>query len=317
MGRGRGRTSSDDATVFAGALAQAEAFLEMLIAERGASPNTRDAYRRDLRHFAAATRGNIVQADAATVRSYMERLSHDDFDAATAARRLSALRQFYRFLLSEDVRRDDPTGAIDAPKRGRRLPRVLSEDDVGALLKAAEARKGDDGLRATALLEVLYATGLRVSELLALPLSAAAAHGGVLIVRGKGNKERMVPLTKRAVAAVKRWLPARTKALSSPSSWLFPSPNPKKNLSRQWFFQFLKMLAVEAGLDPRRVSPHVVRHAFASHLLAHGADLRVVQEILGHADVATTQIYTHVLEERLKSAVRDHHPLARNRGRAS
>jgi integrase/recombinase XerD len=289
----------------------------MLIAERGASPNTRDAYRRDLKHFAATTKSDIVHAEAATVRSYMERLSHDDFDAATAARRLSALRQFFRFLLSEDVRHDDPTAAIDAPKRGRRLPKILSEDDITALLNAAEARKGDEGLRAVALLEVLYAAGLRVSELIALPVSAAAAHGGVLIVRGKGNKERMVPLTKRAVAALKRWLPARANALSSASPWLFPSPNPKKNLSRQWFFNFLKALAVEAGIDASRVSPHVVRHAFASHLLAHGADLRVVQEILGHADVATTQIYTHVLEDRLKSAVREHHPLARNRRRAS
>jgi integrase/recombinase XerD len=247
------------------------------------------------------------------VRRYLEQLARDGFDASTAARRLSALRQFYRFLLSENVRADDPSAAIDAPKRGRRLPKVLTEADVKALLEAARALNGDDGLRATALLEVLYATGLRVSELLSLPVSAAAAHGGVVIVRGKGNKERMVPLTHEAIAALKHWLTARARN-ERESPWLFPSPIRKRHLTRQWFAQLLKSLAAAAGLDPRRVSPHVVRHAFASHLLAHGADLRAVQEMLGHADIATTQIYTHVLEERLKSAVREHHPLARPAG---
>jgi integrase/recombinase XerD len=243
------------------------------------------------------------------VRAYIEALARDGFDAATAARRLSALRQFFRFLLTEEVRDDDPSGAIDAPKRGRRLPKVLSESHVAALLDAARTLEGNDSLRATALLEVLYATGLRVSELLSLPASAAAAHGGVLVVRGKGNKERMVPLTRGAIDALKRWRSVRPKGDESP--WLFPSPNRRRHLTRQWFSQVLKSLAAAAGLDPRRVSPHVVRHAFASHLLAHGADLRAVQEMLGHADIATTQIYTHVLEDRLKSAVREHHPLAR------
>jgi integrase/recombinase XerD len=303
-------------TGFGDAFPHVEAFLEMMIVERGASLNTRDAYRRDLLHFAKTTKGDIARCEARDVRAYMERLARDGFDAATAARRLSALRQFFRFLLSESVRADDPSAAIDAPKRGRRLPKVLSEADIKVLLDAARALDGDEGLRATALLEVLYAAGLRVSELLSLPASAAAAHNGVLIVRGKGNKERMVPLTRDAVAALQRWLPARAKS-GRESPWLFPSPSRKRPLTRQWFAQLLKTLAAAAGLDPRRVSPHVVRHAFASHLLAHGADLRAVQEMLGHADIATTQIYTHVLEERLKSAVREHHPLARPaRGRA-
>ena len=304
------RRESADSQAFGDAFPHVEAFLEMLIAERGASRNTYDAYRRDLKHLAASLKGSIVRAEVRDIRAYIARLSGDGFDASTAARRLSALRQFYRFLLGESLRADDPTAAIDAPKRGRRLPKVLSENDVSALLEAARARPGDDGLRASALLETLYAAGLRVSELLSLPVEAAA-RGDVLIVRGKGNKERMVPLTAAAVDALTSWLPARAKRLDDSSPWLFPSPNPKKHLTRQRFAQILDALAAEAGIDPGRVSPHVVRHAFASHLLAHGADLRAVQEMLGHADVATTQIYTHVLEERLKTAVRDHHPLGR------
>ena len=311
------RAPSDDGAIFGDAFHHVEAFLEMLMAERGGSINTRDAYRRDLRHFANAVRGDIARAQASDVRAYLERLTRDGFDAATAARRLSALRQFFRFLLGENIRADDPTAAIDAPKRGRRLPNVLSEEDVDALLMAARARDGNDGLRATALLEVLYAAGLRVSELLALPVSAAAARDRVLIVRGKGNKERMVPLSEPSLKALTRWLPARQARGGASSPWLFPSRNPKKHLTRQRFTQILNELAIEAGLDPRKVSPHVVRHAFASHLLAHGADLRAVQEMLGHADIATTQIYTHVLEGRLKTAVRDHHPLARGGRRRS
>jgi integrase/recombinase XerD len=307
-GASRGKTDFGDA------FPHVEAFLEMMVVERGASRNTCDAYRRDLMHFAKATEGDIARCEARDVRRYLERLARDGFDSSTAARRLSALRQFYRFLLSENVRADDPSAAIDAPKRGRRLPKVLTEADVKALLDVAHALNGDEGLRATALLEVLYAAGLRVSELLSLPVSAAAAHGSVLIVRGKGNKERMVPLTENAIVALKHWRAARARN-ERESPWLFPSPIGKQPLSRQWFAQLLKTLAAAAGLDPRRVSPHVVRHAFASHLLAHGADLRAVQEMLGHADIATTQIYTHVLEERLKSAVREHHPLARRGAR--
>ncbi|MGE5537650.1 MAG: site-specific tyrosine recombinase XerD [Gemmatimonas sp.] len=304
-----GRPASDR-DAFGSAEPHVEAFLEMLAAERGASLNTQHAYRRDLKHFAATSKQDIALAAGEDVRRYIEHLTADGFDAATAARRLSALRQFYRFLLSEGVRADDPTAAIDSPKRGRRLPKTLSEMDIDALLAAAAKRDGVEGLRATALLQVLYAAGLRVSELISLPVGAAAARGGVLVVRGKGNKERMVPLSPPALLALKKWLPVRARIAGS-SPWLFPSPEPRKHLTRQRFTQILKELAVDAGLDPRQVSPHVVRHAFASHLLAHGADLRAVQEMLGHADVATTQIYTHVLEERLKAAVRDHHPLAR------
>jgi integrase/recombinase XerD len=310
------RTTPSDESVFGSALPHVESFLEMMAAERGASLNTQHAYRRDLKHFAAASKQDIARTTSAQVRRYIERLKDDGFDAATAARRLSALRQFYRFLLGEGVRDDDPTATIDAPKRGRRLPKTLSERDVAALLAAAGKRKGNEGLRTVALLQVLYAAGLRVSELIALPLAAAAARDRVLIVRGKGNKERMVPLSPPALAALRAWLAARNR-MSAPSPWLFPSPEPRKHLTRQRFTQILKQLAVDAGLDPARVSPHVVRHAFASHLLAHGADLRAVQEMLGHADVATTQIYTHVLEERLAAAVRDNHPLARRGGHRS
>jgi integrase/recombinase XerD len=304
------RPGQSDRAAFGEAYPQVESFLEMMAAERGASLNTQHAYRRDLKHFAATSKLDIVRASGADLRRYIERLRDGGFDPATAARRLSALRQFFRFLLGEGVRADDPTAAIDAPKRGRRLPKTLSEAQITALLAAAAKRDGLDGLRATALLQALYAAGLRVSELLSLPVAAAAARGGVLIVRGKGNKERMVPLSPPALAALKKWLAARNR-MSASSPWLFPSPDPRKHLTRQRFTQILKQLAIDAGLDPTRVSPHVVRHAFASHLLAHGADLRAVQEMLGHADVATTQIYTHVLEERLAAAVRDHHPLAR------
>lgn len=310
------RTSPDDEEIFGAAFPHVEAFLEMLTAERGASINTWHAYRRDLKHFAQSTGRDIARCRGGDVRTYVERLKDNGFDAATAARRLSALRQFFRFLLVENVRTDDPTAAIDSPKRGRRLPKVLSEKEIGTLIDAARNLRGRDGLRATALLEVLYAAGLRISELLSLPVSAAAARGGVLVVRGKGDKERMVPLSALAQKALRDWLPARAEALDGKTSpWLFPSPIGKGSLTRQRFAQILKGLAVDAGLDSRRVSAHVVRHAFASHLLAGGADLRAVQEMLGHADVATTQIYTHVLEERLKTAVREHHPLARTRAR--
>jgi integrase/recombinase XerD len=310
------RPAQADRAAFGDAHPHVESFLEMMAAERGASLNTQHAYRRDLKHFAIASKQDIARASAAELRRYIEHLRDDGFDAATAARRLSALRQFFRFLLGEGVRADDPTAAIDAPKRGRRLPKTLSEKEIDALLAAAAKRDGLDGLRAVALLQVLYAAGLRVSELLSLPVAAAAARGGVLIVCGKGNKERMVPLSPPALAALKKWLAVRNR-MASASPWLFPSPEGRKHLTRQRFTQILKQLAIDAGLDPRRVSPHVVRHAFASHLLAHGADLRAVQEMLGHADVATTQIYTHVLDERLAAAVREHHPLSRRGARRS
>jgi integrase/recombinase XerD len=231
----------------------------------------------------------------------------------TAARRLSALRQFHRFLNGEGVRPDDPTAALDSPRQGRPLPKYLSEAEVDALLVASRARPGPDGVRLVALLELLYATGLRVSELVGLPLAAIARDRRLLSVRGKGNKERLVPLSEPAREALAAWLPLRQAALGpgSMSRWLFPSRSRQGHLTRHRFGQLLKELAIAAGLDPAKVSPHVLRHAFATHLLAHGADLRSVQRLLGHADISTTQIYTHVLEDRLRALVHEHHPLAK------
>jgi integrase/recombinase XerD len=297
-----------------------EAFLEMLIAERGAAANTVEAYRRDLADFAGflAQRGTPVEAaDTAALRAYLARLARAGMAPRTAARRLSALRQFHRFLYGEGVRSDDPTAALDSPRQGRPLPKYLSEAEVDQLLAAAHARPGPDGARLVTLLELLYATGLRVSELVGLPLAALARDRRLLSVRGKGNKERLVPLSGPARAALAAWLPVREAALGRgrASRWLFPSFGRSGHLTRHRLGQLLKELALAAGLAPARVSPHVLRHAFATHLLAHGADLRSVQRLLGHADISTTQIYTHVLEERLKSLVAEHHPLAKQERR--
>ena len=293
-----------------------ESFLEMLAAERGASANTVEAYRRDLEQFAAhlAARGGSVEAaDASAVRGYLASLARRGLSSGTGARRLSALRQFYRFVFTEGVRGDDPTAGIDSPRKGRALPKVLKEAEVDALLAATRRRSGPEGTRFTALLEILYAAGLRVSELVGLPLSAVHNEEGLLIVRGKGGKERMVPLSDPAREALTVYRAVRRSFLPAnrESKWLFPSRGASGHLTRQRFAQMLKQLAAEAGIDRARVSPHVLRHAFASHLLAHGADLRSVQQMLGHADISTTQVYTHVLDERLKSLVRTHHPLAK------
>ncbi|MFQ5775986.1 MAG: site-specific tyrosine recombinase XerD [Kiloniellaceae bacterium] len=291
-----------------------ESFLEMLMAERGAAPNTIAAYCRDLDHFAAflaRRRRTPERARVEDVRAYLARLSGAGLAPRTVARRLSALRQFHRFLFGEGVRGDDPTAIIDSPRLGRPLPKILSEGEVDRLLAAARAREGVEGLRLLALVELLYATGLRVSELISLPLSAVARDPRVLVVGGKGGKERMVPLSQPAREAVARYGAARRSAGGPETEWLFPSRGGSGHLSRQRVAQLLKGLAVEAGLDPAKVSPHVLRHAFATHLLDHGADLRSVQKMLGHADISTTQIYTHVLSERLKSLVHDLHPLAR------
>jgi integrase/recombinase XerD len=293
-----------------------ESFLEMLAAERGAARNTIEAYRRDLDHFAASLdRVAVERASGRDISAYLVGLSAAGMAPRTAARRLSALRQFYRYLFAEGLREDDPTASIDSPRQGRALPKVLSEAEVERLLSAARARQGESGLRLLALLELLYATGLRVSELVALPLAAVARDPRVLIVRGKGGRERMVPLSEPAREAVAHYRAARggpreagTGAVES--KWLFPSRGRSGHLTRHRVAQLLKGLAAEAGLDPAKVSPHVLRHAFASHLLDHGADLRSVQKMLGHADISTTQIYTHVLNERLKSLVHEHHPLA-------
>jgi integrase/recombinase XerD len=299
-----------------------ELFLDMLAAERGAARNTLAAYARDLADFAAelgAAGHTIARARTDDVRAYLGSLSKRGFAPSSTARRLSAIRQLYRFLYAEGRRGDDPTAVIEGPKRGRTLPKVLGIAEVDRLL--ALARAGTDtadrplperlrAARLACLLEVLYATGLRVSELVALPVSAANRNAHMLTVRGKGNKERLVPLNDSAKTAMREYLALLSEAGRHPKTkWLFPSFGEAGHLTRQHFARELKTLAAAAGLRSAQVSPHVLRHAFASHLLHNGADLRVVQTLLGHADISTTQIYTHVLAERLKSLVRDLHPL--------
>ena len=282
-----------------------EGFLEMLVAERGAARNTRAAYAADLADFAGFA-GLPVAASAETLRRYVAGLHEAGLSARTAARRLSCLRQFYRFLLREGVRADDPTQTLDSPRLPRVLPKYLSPEEVDALLATAAERPGRSGLLAVAALEMLYVTGLRVSELLALRQAALTGGAMMLAVRGKGGRERLVPLggaARRAAAALLEVGPQ--------SPFLFPGRDPRRAMTRQGFALLLKPVALAAGIDPGRVSPHVLRHSFASHMLARGADLRSLQSLLGHADIATTQIYTHVLPERLQRLVQDHHPLAR------
>ncbi len=287
-----------------------EAFLEMLAAERGSAHNTLLAYQADLEDFAAfaAARDRAPSGcDAPLLQAYMAGLQRSGLAARTASRRLSALRQFHRFLLRESVRSDDPTAQLDAPRLPRTLPKYLSEHEVEALLDAAKRMAGLRGATARAALEILYATGLRVSELLALPSRALSGDAAVLLIRGKGGKERIVPLSEAARDAASAMVAQRDEGVRH----LFPGRDPRRALTRQAFFLLLKDVALEAGIDPSRVSPHVLRHSFASHLLAHGADLRSLQLLLGHADIATTQIYTHVLAERLQKLVEAHHPLAK------
>lgn len=301
-----------------------ESFIEMMRAERNAARNTVEAYTRDLTDlagFLARRRAELATADATALRAYLGALDRAGMAPRTAARRLSAIRQFYRFLVGEGLRQDDPVAAIDSPRQGRPLPKLLSETEVGQLLDAAHALEGVDGLRLATLLELLYATGLRVSELVALPVAAVMRDRRVLVVRGKGGKERMIPLHESARTASNAWLAARSaelakRAKGAASPWLFPSRGDSGHLTRQRVGQLLKGVATTAGIDRRKVSPHVLRHAFASHLLDHGADLRSLQKMLGHADIATTQIYTHVADDRLKTLVREHHPLAK-RARAA
>lgn len=284
----------------------------MMAAERGAAVNTLLAYRRDLEDFAEFMAGEVHSADAQALRDYLGDLKRRGMAPRTAARRLAALRQFHQFLLSEGVRSDDPSHVIDNPRLGRPLPRYLSQEEVQRLFDAANARQDARGLRARALLELAYAAGLRVSELVALPLAAVARDPALLVVRGKGGKERMVPIGEPARRAVAEWLPARAASLPAgqTSKWLFPSDSAAGHLTRDGFAKILTELAVAAGISPARVSPHVLRHSFATHLLANGADLRVVQQMLGHADIATTETYTHVVDQKLQQLVRRHHPLA-------
>lgn len=306
------------------------AFLDMLAAERGAAANTLASYRRDLENFAAFLSQRdrtFAQTRAEDMRAYVASMTHEGLAAASRARRLSALRHFFKFLKAEDRIAVDPTLGIDGPKTQRPLPKILSMAAVDQLLATAQDRVGLTlGLahiraaRLSCLLEILYATGLRVSELVALPRSVLKGDPRVLMIKGKGGRERMVPLNMTARTALDRYLavslsrarPGAHNDIEKPkeSQWLFPSRGARGHLTRQHFAQDLKEVAEAAGLDPSRVSPHVLRHAFASHLLDNGADLRAVQQLLGHANISTTEIYTHVLEERLKTLVLRHHPLA-------
>jgi integrase/recombinase XerD len=298
-------------------------FLDMMAAERGAADNTLAAYRRDLDDATArlSVRGvSLDQAQTPDLEALLSGLAADGLSAATAARRLSALKRYFRFLLKEGLRADDPARGLSGPKKPRPLPKVLSEAEVDALFQAADQIDGVAGFRTRALLELLYAGGLRVSELVALPLAAFARSEGVIAVIGKGGNERLVPLTEPALEAVADFRAVRDEDLPGQAAptrrkaerFLFPSKSAAQgHLTRERFAQVLKDLAVAAGLDPARVSPHVLRHAFATHLLANGADLRSVQTLLGHADVSTTEIYTHVLEARLTALVHDAHPLSR------
>lgn len=296
------------------------AFLDMLAAERGAAANTLEAYARDLEDYQsfASGHGGIAAIEPTGIRAYLVSLEEAGLKASSAARRLSAIRQLHKFLYIEGFRGDDPASGVESPRLGRPLPKVLSVAHVDRLLTVAQARAADAdapplarfrALRMHCLLELIYATGLRVSELVALPAAAARSKERFLIVQGKGNKERLVPLNEAARIAARQWLDA-LEAEGKSVKWLFPAESETGHMTRQSFARDLKGIAGAAGLPAAKVSPHVLRHAFASHLLQNGADLRVVQELLGHADIATTQIYTHVLDERLRNMVRDLHPLS-------
>ena len=298
-----------------------DGFLEMLSAERGAAANTLLAYRRDLEDYGAflARRGTAAErAESETIRDYLAELSAAGASRATASRRLSAIRQFHKYLLAEGMSRDNPVATIESPKLHRSLPRSLSVEDVSRLLETAQrnaaSAEGKPGLRAQrlhCLLELIYGTGLRVSELVGLTVQAASADPRFLTIKGKGGRERLVPMSPRLGGIVVNYLKHLREGVGAPSPWLFPSHGKQGHLTRQHFALELKSLAAAAGLDAGALSPHSLRHAFASHLLAGGADLRALQQMLGHADISTTQIYTHVQADRLKTVVATHHPLAR------
>lgn len=298
-----------------------ESFLDSLSAERNAAENTRLAYRRDLEdasvHLAHHHGGCALRdADEDELRCYLRSLAVHS--ARTQARRLSALRQFFRFLLSEGLRGEDPTRALDSPKLARSLPKGLSEEEASRLLDLASSRDDDGGVRLAAMIELLYSSGLRVSEMVGLPVSSVLFERGFIQVKGKGGKERLVPVGGPALAALSVWIERRNarelaaarKRGGKSSPFLFPSRSGKGHLTRQRFFQLIKEAGLEADIPPERLSPHVLRHSFATHLLEHGADLRSVQAMLGHADLATTQIYTHVTARRLRETLERHHPLA-------
>lgn len=294
-------------------MASAESFLEMMQAEHGAAVNTIISYRHDLTDFFDFLQQQQIEPQAATnahLTQYLHSIAERGYSAKTQSRRLSAIREFYRFLFSEGQIKDNPTDYLELPKTRKSLPKYLTEEDVATLINAAQGKN----IRLYTLLEVLYASGMRVSELVGLPLSAITKETKRLYIIGKGDKERIVPLNNRAYVAIEKWLQYRENKMrpGAKSKWLFPSPSKLGHLTRDGFFKELKKLALESGLDPQKVSPHVFRHSFASHLIAHDADLRSVQKMLGHSDISTTEIYTHILQDRLKKVVEKSHPLAYN-----
>lgn len=308
--------------------AHVEAFLEMMIAERGAADNTIESYTRDLDDAAGFLKTKNMSLTAASsdhIRAYLSHMADLGFAATSQSRHLSSLKQFFRFLHDEGLRDNDPTGIIDAPKAQMTLPKTLSQDDVSRLLETAEHKANSKNssltaklqhVRFYALLELLYATGMRVSELVALPKNVLNRNEPFLLITGKGNKERLVPISSAARRALEIYIDIHQnyfeeKKKPDNSPFLFPATSKTGHLARQVFARQLKDTAISANLDVEKISPHVLRHAFASHLLANGADLRAVQELLGHSDISTTQIYTHVLDERLKKLVNEHHPLAK------
>ncbi len=288
-----------------------EAFLEMMAAERGAARNTLLAYRKDLEDYLA--RHDPVRADADALRAHIAGLAAQGFSPRTQARKLSSLRQFHQFLARERLRPDDPTALLDSPKAPPPLPKPLSEAEMDALTMGAAALPDHQAPVALAAIELLYASGLRVSELVTLPAGALRGEDPLVAVRGKGAKERLIPVSKRAreaAAMAREGLAKRGKGRPQAQRWLLPSRGAAGHLTRQGVGLLLKEAAKAGGLDPARVSPHVLRHSFATHLLSRGADLRALQTLLGHADIATTQVYTKVMEERLRAVVEEHHPLA-------
>lgn len=306
-----------------------DAFLDMLTAERGAAMNTRQAYWRDLADVSAylksEKKSDLDRASTAELKDYLEDLTNKihtkgenkaQIAVRTVARRLSAMRQYYRYLVSEDVRGDDPTTTIDSPKQGRTLPKTLSEAEVSQLIKTAGEGGGADSVRLVCLLELLYATGLRVSELVGLQMASIAENSEFITIEGKGGRERMIPLSEPAQEAINKYLAVRESFIGNENRGaqeksFFPSKTSQSgHLTRQRFAQLLKDLARDAEVEEGRVSPHILRHAFATHLLARGADLRSVQKMLGHADIATTQIYTHMISEDLKNTVEEKHPMS-------
>ena len=292
-----------------------ESFLEMMLSESGASENTIIAYKNDLlalNDYLEEQKLGFKKALENDLRGFIASLSNKGFTKKTQRRKISAIKMFYKFLFNEEIIKKNPTDNLDSPKAGKPLPKYLSEKEINLLLDTAKTINGIEGIKTRALFEILYSTGLRVSELVSLPFSAVARKQKIIIVRGKGNKERLVPLGDYAREAVDKWLEylLENKKKQMPK-WLFPSPSKSGHLTRNGFFKILQKLAIKAGISPDRVSPHVIRHSFASHLVANDADLRTVQKMLGHADISTTEIYTHILDEKLASVVTNFHPLSK------